>query len=116
MFDLPDEIISYIYEYDSTYFEKMNRIIEEIPTYKYFTFKNHNDILFYYVYCPKSFSFHMTNSLESPSFICSNYFVNYIKLRKLVAFYNLKEDKSLSVSYDIENNAGQPYLLDYTFT
>lgn len=112
MHKLPHEICSHIYEYDTTYREIMNTIIKEIPTYKYFTFQNEMNEKFFYVYCPKSFSFHMTNSLESPSFISSCYNINYIKLRKLVEFHNIQEINNVSVNYDIENNCGQPYLLD----
>lgn len=115
MHKLPSEICTHIYEYDTTYREIMNKIIKEIPIYKYYTFQNENNKIFFYVYCPKSFSFHMTNSLEYPSFICSNYNINYLKLRKLVEFYNIQKINNVSVNYDIENNCGQPYLLDYTF-
>lgn len=115
MYHLPHEIQIIIYEFDNTYKIIMDSILKEIPKYKYFTFRNFNNTLFYYVYCPQTFSLHMTNSLKNPSFISSSYNINYIKMKYLIRFYNLVEAPNLKVEFDIENNVGQPYLLDYTF-
>ena len=46
----------------------------------------------------------MTNSLESPNYICSTYNINRLKLNQYIKFYNLQEDSNLVLLYDIENN------------
>ena len=33
-YDLPHEIISYIYEYDNTFREKFNKVLEDIQRYQ----------------------------------------------------------------------------------
>lgn len=104
MYTLPSELQNIIYSYDNTFHEIWETINKDISEYKFFFFNLFNSTTMYYVYCPKSSSFHMTNSLESPNYICSTYNINRLKLIQYIKFYNLQEDSNLVLLFDIENN------------
>ena len=110
MFNLPEELQNYIYLFDPTFHQQWTIVNKDLSEYKYFYFSSLNRYI-YYVYCPKSFTFHMTNSLLYPNYICTTYNVNRFKLKKLIEFYSLQENKHLKVNYDIENNSGLPLPL-----
>lgn len=109
MYQLPTEIQSIIYEYDPTFHDNYKIIIQELINYKYYYFQV-DSVCTFYVYCPKSCTFHVTNSLQSPNYIRTVYNIHYLQFRKLVRLYHLIEDKSLKVEYDIEANIGRPLL------
>lgn len=111
MFFLPIEIQRLIYEFDPTYHCIYKEVLSQITNYKIFYYRSSN-FLNYYVYNPRSGNFHITNSLNTPFYIFSVYNISPTKLKSLVETYQLIEDSSLELAFDIENVTFTNLLLD----
>lgn len=97
-FRLPEEIISYIYEFDSTYHEKMKECLKYIQKYEIYSIANN-----YYIYDPDINTLHMTDSIESPSYICSSFEIDCEIFSTIKKKNNLKRNFNLILKYNIDN-------------
>jgi len=95
---LPEEIISYIYEFDSTYHENMKECLKYIQKYEIYSFTNS-----YYIYDPEIDTLHMTDSIESPSYICSSFEINRDIFSRIKKKHNLKRKFNLFLKYNFDN-------------
>lgn len=86
-YDLPNELIEYIYEFDPTYVDLFNSVLNDLQSIRFSKFDN----MIYYVYYPEEHCLHMTNNLERPYYICTSYGINLIKYFNIVKQYNLQE-------------------------
>ena len=77
-YELPTEIIKTIYEFDATYKELFNTVLQDLTMVRFSRFNN----LIFYIFDPISQSVHMTNSLERPYYICTSYEINFLKYSK----------------------------------
>lgn len=85
-YELPDEIINLIYEFDSTFKNEFNSVLYDLQLVRFLK----NNII-YCIYDPKRQCIHLTNNIEKPNYICTSCGINYIKYLKIVKEYNLKE-------------------------
>lgn len=83
-FDLPKEIIDYIYTFDSTYHEIYQNVIKEIIPYRVYQKEN------YILIVKKDDSIaHSTNSISNPSYICTHYLQTYNNIKQIIKFNHL---------------------------
>lgn len=102
MYDkLPNEIISYIYEYDSTYYPIMRECFKYISKYKIYT--HDNIITIFYIYNPEDLNLHMTDSIDNPSYICTSFQIKYDQFENIKKIYNLKRKFNFFLKFDINN-------------
>lgn len=102
-FELPEEILREIYSFDSTYREIFNTILSEIEQYQiYKDYKN------YYIYDCKSDILYSTDSLESPSWICSSFRISKEQMKDIVQRKKLTRSKHEKLQYDIHSFQFRP--------
>ncbi len=97
-FKLPEDIISYIYEFDSTYHEKMKESLKYIQKYEIYCIANN-----YYIYDSDIDTLHMTDSIKSPSYICSSFDIDREIFSTIKKKHNLKRQFNLILKYNIDN-------------
>lgn len=101
-FNLPEEIIRYIYEFDNTYREIFQECLQYLTKFCIYKSQNKN-LKLYYVYNPESKVLHMTNDLKNPVYICSSFGVEEKQLKHLLIHYSMKRRYDIKLEYDIEN-------------
>lgn len=101
-FNLPEEIIRYIYEFDNTYREIFQECLQYLTKFCIYKSQNRN-LKLYYVYNPESKVLHMTNDLKNPVYICSSFGVQEKQLKDLLIYYSMKRRYDIKLEYDIEN-------------
>jgi hypothetical protein len=97
---LPQEIITYIYEFDPTYRLQMNKCLEYITPY--WMFKVQGVSVIYYIYNPCTFTLHMTNSVKNPSYICSSFGIDQKQIQTLIQTHKMKRVYNIKLEFDIE--------------
>ena len=84
-YDLPKEIIDYIYSFDPTYHEVYRTVVKQIIPYR--VYKRENYIL---IVKKDGTVAHSTNSIENPSYICSHYLQTYHNTAPIMDLTNLE--------------------------
>lgn len=101
MFHLPKELIIEIFEYDNTYREIFNIVLESIKQYQIFNYITPTN-QYFYIYDNRNNISHLTNDLENPHWISTDYTINKKKLEKMIKDKIItKTNKKLE--YDITN-------------
>ena len=98
-FDLPDEIIGLIYDFDCTYKIQFDKVLDEIIRYKIYQ----DTSCMYFIYDQYSETLHSTDNLTNPKWICSTYHVTKNKMEQIVQDKNLLRNKTDVLQYDIQN-------------
>lgn len=96
-FSLPSELIKEIYEYDSTYREQYDKVMENIEQYQIYHFKRNDQL--YFIHDNKKNNGYVTNSLQTPTWISTSHNVYLEDLKNL----NLIREKNKTLEYDIES-------------
>lgn len=97
-FTLPNEIIGNIYEYDNTYREIFQKVLEEIEIFEIFVSK----AKIYYIYDKEEKTLYTTDSVQNPGWICSSFKIFQDRWRNLIKVKNLTRS-SEKLEYDIQN-------------
>ena len=96
-FSLPEEIIRYIYEFDTTYRDIFNEILKEIEYLQIYQYKN-----LFYIYDKEDEILYLTDSLKNPSWISTSYMISFSYLKEIVEKKRLIPLKD-KLEYDIRN-------------
>ena len=100
MFQLPEEIIRYIYEFDNTYKEIFDKCLSYITKFHIYKSKFLN---LYYVYNIETKVLHMTNDIKNPGYICSSFDIRKVYLKDLLIRYGMERKYDIKLEFDIEN-------------
>lgn len=90
-FSLPDEIITHIYEYDSTYKELFDTVLEDIEQYQIYHFSRPS---VYYIYNTHNNHNYIVDDLQNPT---------WISFSKNTSFQKLQRIKKEKVNFEIPN-------------
>jgi len=101
MFHLPKEIIKEIYEFDNTYREIFNTVLENISQYQIFDYITPTK-QYYYIYDNHKDISHITDNLINPTWISTDYTITKNKLKAMIK-NNLIVKTHKKLEYDIEN-------------
>lgn len=101
MFHLPKEIIKEIYEFDNTYREIFDTVLENISQYQIFDYITPTTH-YYYIYDNHKDISHITNDLINPNWISTDYTITKNKLKAMIK-NNLIVKTHKKLEYDIEN-------------
>ena len=94
---LPNEIITIIYEFDPTFKELFNFVLQDLRKVRLSLF---NDVACY-IFDPIAQCIHMTNDFNNPYYICTSYDINYLTYLKIKKKFGLIElDNNLNSSFD----------------
>lgn len=103
-FHLPKEIIDYIYLFDSTYHDIFRNVLKDIIPY--YVYQKDNYIL---ILKKDETIAHSTNSITTPSYICTHYLQNYNNIKSIIQQNDLHLTTKLNHSiqafidqYDLE--------------
>jgi len=101
MFHLPKEIIKEIYEFDNTYREIFDTVLENISQYQvfdYITATTH----YYYIYDNHKNISHITDDLINPNWISTDYSITKNRMTVMIKNKLIKKTHK-KLEYDIEN-------------
>lgn len=102
---LPQEIIQYIYEFDNTYKELFDKVLEDVIQFQIFSC---HDI--FYVYDTLSDIMYCTDSVSTPSWICSSFRISRQQMKDIIRRKKLKRRNECKLQYDITTFQFQPDL------
>lgn len=109
-YDLPHEIICYIYEFDNTFRERFNKVLQDIERYQVYSYCNQT---MFYIYDIRAEMSHVTNSLEIPNWISTSFRISKKDIKEIVVAHNLKKTRQ-KLQYDISNvHFGPEYQNDF---
>lgn len=84
-FELPKEIIDYIYLFDSTYHEVFRNVLRDLIPYNVYEKEN------YILIVKKDETIaHSTNSITKPVYICTHYLENYNNMKSIIQQNDLR--------------------------
>lgn len=108
-YDLPHEIISYIFEFDSTFREIFDKVLQDIERYQVYSYCNQG---MFYIFDTRTEMSHVTNSLEIQTWTTS-FRTSKKDIKDIVILHNLKKSKK-KLQYDISNfYFGREYQNDF---
>lgn len=106
MFDkLPQEIIQLIYDFDSTYKEYFDKVLQDITQFQIYSC---HDI--YYVYDRKRDTMYCTDCVSTPTWICSSFQVCKEQMKDIIRRKKLKRRNDCKLQYDITTFQFEPEL------
>jgi len=112
-YDLPHEIISYIYEFDNTFRDKFDKVLEDIQQYQVYSYKNMNNETMFYIYDIHTEMSHVTNSLETPNWISTSFRISKKDMKEIATLRKLERTRK-KLQYDISNfHFGPDYQNDF---
>ncbi len=111
--ELPQEIISMIYEFDPTFKNLFDIVLQDLTRVRLSTF---NDFA-YYIFDPNSQCLHMTNDVNNPYYICTSYEINYFKyleIKKMAGLIEIEPDSNSDINSEFNYSRFSLHnLLDY---
>jgi hypothetical protein len=100
-FDLPEELLRLIYEFDSTYNEIFDKTLQQIK--QYYIYENTVDPnnSFFMVYDVRNKISYLTDSLNIPSWISISYRMSKNDIQQMIMTKNLSYNRNAFLDYDI---------------
>lgn len=100
-YQLPEDLIRLIYEFDPTYHEVFDEVLKEVKRYYIYESIIQTDDSYFLVYDFRNKTSYLTDSLEVPSWISISYRVSKQDLQQMIMRKNLYYNRSASLQYDI---------------